>query len=152
MAHILQERGAGFVAAAGSEPCHSLNGCRTDDELPGGGAAVGIIGTLLGQRRRDDSVQRVKRARVLEIGQQLYDSPAVHVLIRGEAFELLGQRIQGLALCIAQRGQRPLVLRLGVLAEPAHVLQCLLEQSFEPRRFHSFEQRGVCDSPIKLIS
>ena len=113
---------------------------------------MGIIGTLLWERRRDDSLQRVKRTRVLEVGQQLYDSPAIHVLIRGEAFELLGQRIQGLSLCIAQRGQRPLILRLGVLAEPAHALQCLLEQGFEPRRFHSFEERRVCDSPINLIS
>src|SRR5258705_10586378 len=101
MAHILQERGAGFIAAAGSKPRYGLGGCRTDDELPGGGAAMGIIGTLLGQRRRNDSVQRVKRTRVLEVGQQLYDSPAVYVLIRGNAFELLGQRIHGLASCIA---------------------------------------------------
>ena len=118
VAHILQERGTGFITAARSKPRHGLDGCRMDDEPPGSGPPWDHRNAP-GERRRDDSVQRVKRTRVLEVGQQRttaqrFTSPD----LRRDVLNSWAKRIQGLAL-IAQCGQRPLVLRLGVLAEPA---------------------------------
>ena len=72
--------------------------------------------------------------------QELDHTPPVDVLVV-ECGKFTAERLDRVFSRLAHGGERPLVLRLGILAEAVHPLYGFLEQRLERWGLHTFEQR-----------